>query len=282
MSDAELIAQARAASSRVVRGHLNPAMVERAVLVAVAGEELADRTWKSGFEAGEAAREEAARLLRERHGALNPRRGWLLWPSFLALLAAALAAVSATGLRIDPQVTAPLCGLLGLAVAVLSLVMVVVAGRRPLNAAFVRAQVPTVAATGLAAGLMLARAVEGWAALVAGGAVIALVVLAWIVIVRRRDPEGTRDIDTALQTAYADAAPVVAERAARAQREAEAALGPDRAAQTVRVRTAVLRDLAHEHPELADVASPAPAGGVIIQFLASRWLPLDMTEGWQR
>lgn len=92
----------------------------------------------------------------------------------------------------------------------------------------------------VAAVLMLSRTVGVWSVLAAVGAVVATLTLVRIAVVRRIRPEETRRIDTSLQVAYMDAAPVVREAADLAQREVLAELGPERAAQVVRVRTAVV------------------------------------------
>ena len=135
----------------------------------------------------------------------------------------------------------------------------------------------------VAAVLMLSRTVDVWSVLAAVGAVVATLTLVRIAVVRRiRPEEETRRIDTSLQVAYMDAAPVVREAADRAQREVLAELGPERAAQVVRVRTAVVDEVKTAHPALAEMSPEAPAGGFIIEGVTAKWLPLDMTEEWRR
>lgn len=273
MSDDALIAQTRAAAAQVVRGHLDAAAVERAALASVAGTELADRVWSEARQAAEAGKREAARLLRERFGARDPRRGWPNILVVVALIAAAFALVLATGIREIPSDTG-LSGWLGLLVAVLSAAVLLAGRAKPLSRAFIRTLAPAAVLLVITTVLLAVGGLPG--ALGAGiGAVVAAVAVVWIAVVRGRDAEATRDIDAALPTAYLDAGPAVRERAERVQRDLLAELGAERAAQVARVRDAVLAELADAHPEMRGRAG-LPAGAVIIDHLTSAWLPDDM------
>jgi hypothetical protein len=280
MHDDAKLEAARAAVARIVPGQVNPAMVERAVLVEVAGQEIADRVWQSAFAAGESGRAEAARLLRERFGPRNPRRGWLLWLLFGTLAGAALAAVFATGLRIAASDVGTVTSSLAVAVAVMDLLLLGVAGARPLNFAFLRAQIPTAILMVVAAGLLLAREVDIAAIVTTVSAVVAVGTAITVALVRRGRAEATHEIDTALQHAYADAAPVAFAAAEAAQRDLLSELGPEAAAEVVRIRSELFEG--RTEPAFGEISASTPAGGVIVQHLASSWLPLDMTDEWRR
>ncbi len=278
MRDDAGLHDARAAVARIVPGQVNPAMVERAVLVTVVGEEITDRMWRTALAGAALGRVEAARLLRERFGPRDPRRGWLLSLLFGTLAAAAVAATLATGVTASD--VGAVVGSLTVVIAILDLVLIAVAGARPLNFAFLRAQVPTAILTVVAAVLLLSRGVEVAAVVASASAVVAVGAAFAVAVVRRRRPDATREIDTALQHAYANAAPVAFSAVEAAQRELVTEIGVDAAAEVVRIRTLLFGE--RGEPGFAAVAASTPAGGVIGRHLVASWLPLDMTDEWRR
>ena len=277
MSDDALITHTRIASLQVVRGHLNAAYVERAAIDGVAGEGLADRTWHAARGVAESARREVNRALRERFGPRDPHRGWLGWLLFFTLLAAAFALVTALGVQRIPTDTG-VSGWLGLAVAAMDLLLLAVARTRTLNRAFPRALAPTpvlLAVTTVALVNGDLPGVEGALA----GAVVSFATLVWVVAVRHRDAEARHEIDMAIPMAYLNAAPLLREGVERIQNDVLAELGSDRAAQVVRVRDAVLAELATDHPKLRDAPTGVPAGALIIGHLTENWSPVYIPEG---
>ncbi|WP_413354403.1 hypothetical protein [Microbacterium sp. 1P06AB] len=280
MRDDAKLEAARAAVARIVPGQVNPAMVERAALVTVVGDEVADRGWQSAFAAGESGRVEAARLLRERFGPRNPRRGWLLWLLFGTLAGAALSAVFATGFRVEAADVGTVSASLAAAVALMDLLLLGVAGARPLNFAFLRAQIPTAILMVAAAGLLLTREFDIAAIVTTISAVVAVGTAVTVALVRRGQADATHEIDTALQHAYADAAPVAFAAAETAQQKLLSEIGPGAAAEVVRIRSELFAG--RTEPAFGEIAASTPAGGVIVQHLASSWLPLDMTDEWRR
>ena len=270
MSDDALIAQARADALRVPPAHLDPAKVDYIAIEVVAGAALAERTWHDARRVSEAARRAAWGRLRERFGARDPHRGWLNAFLFLTLIPAAFALVTALGVRGIANDTGA-AGWLGVAVAVMDAVLLAVARTRPLSGAFARALLPTpllLAATAIVLAVGDLPGVAGAAV----GAVVSAVTFVWVVAMRRRDPQAREEMDAAIPTALLDAAPLAREGAEKVERDLLTELGADRAAQVVRVRDAVLADLAPERPKLQDAEAGAPPGALIVGRLSSEWV----------
>jgi hypothetical protein len=269
-SDDALIAQTRAAALQVQRAHLDPAKVEYLTIRAVAGAALAERAWHDARRVSEAARRAAWGRLRERFGARDPHRGWLNAFLFLTLIPAAFALVTALGVRGVANDTGA-AGWLGVVVAVMDVVLLAVARTRPLSGAFPRALLPTPLLLAATAIVLAAGDLPGTAGAAVGAAVSAGT-FGWVVAMRRRDPQATLEMDTAIPTALLDAAPLAREGAQKVERDLLTDLGVDRAAQVVRVRDAVLADLAPDRPKLQDAEAGAPAGAFIVGRLSSEWV----------
>lgn len=276
MTDDDLTTQIAA-----VRGRIAPALpanvsargVELAAFWAVGRDELGQQTWHAARKAAEAARRSCWGLLRTRYGARDPHRGWLMFALLGAALGAAVAAVLASGFRLDPDDTAPAVVALALTAAAVDAVLLAVVRGRPVGRAAVRIQAVVTVAGVVAAAFEVSRGLSAPAVLTAGAAVVTVVTMAAVLIARARRRAETEEIDTAINVALADTKPEVAAVALRLQADTDAALRPDERSRIVALRTAVLADLAAEGITVASIADSVPAGGVIIDEQLATWVP---------
>ena len=280
MADDELARQIAAVRREIAPAlprNVDAKIVELAAFSAMGRRDLALRVWKDAREAGVAARRSNGRALRTRFGARNPN-GWLSFVAFGGALCAAVAAVLTSGLRFDPAETVIATGVLAVLAGVASLIVLLVAGGRPLNRSMIRIHGILTAGLVIAAALMLSRGPDVWVMVVAASAAVSVIGMVMVLVSRARDRLGTDEIDTAINAALADTKPEVAAVSSRLHAEVAAELGPQDAAKIVRLRTAVLSELASEGIPLAAVGSEAPAGSVIIDDLLGMWVP-DVLKG---
>ncbi|WP_127818671.1 hypothetical protein [Microbacterium sp. CPCC 204701] len=269
---AEQIAAVRREIAPALPKNVDPKTVELAAFSAVGRRELALRVWTDSREAATAARRSKGKALRERFGARNPN-GWLSFVAFGGALCAAVAAVLTSGFRFDPAETSAATAILAALAGVAGLIVLIVAAGRPLNRSMIRIHGIMTAGLVIAAALMLSRGPGVWAVVVAASAVVSVVGMVVILVSRARDHGGTEEIDTAINVALADTKPEVEAVSLRLQSEVATELGSQDAARIVRIRTAVLAELASEGIPVAAVHPEAPAGSVIIDDLLGMWVP---------
>ena len=268
----EQIAAVRREIAPALPKHVDAKTVELAAFSAVGRRELALRVWRESRDAATAARRSKGAALRTRFGARNPN-GWLSFVAFGGALCAAVAAVLTSGFRFDPAETEVATTVPAAVAGVASLIVLIIAAGRPLNRSMIRIHGIMTAGLVIAAALMLSRGPSVWALAVAGSAALSVVGIVMILVARARDHGGTEEIDTAINVALADTKPEVEAISLRLQSDVAAELGPEDAARIVRIRTAVLADLASEGILVAAVDPEAPAGSVIIDDLLSMWVP---------
>ncbi len=274
---AEQIAAVRREIAPALPKNVDAKTVELAAFSAVGRRDLALRVWKDAREAAVAARRSKGKAMSTRFGARNPN-GWLSFVAFGGALCAAVAAVLTSGFRFDPAETAIATTVLAVLAGVASLIVLLVAGGRPLNRSMIRIHGILTAGLVIAAAFMLSRGPDVWAIVVAASAAVSVIGMAMILVSRARDHRGTEEIDTAINVALADTKPEVEAVSLRLESEVAAELGPQDAARIVQIRTAVLADLASEGIPLAAVDPGAPAGSVIIDDLLGMWVP-DVLKG---
>lgn len=274
MPDEDLTAQiadVRRDIARAVPKHIDAKTVELAAFTAAGRSELGLRVWQEAGEAAKAARRSKSSALRTRFGARNPN-GWLSFVALGGALCAAVGAVLTSGFRFDPEETAVATTVLACLAAIASLLVLIVAAGRPLNRSMIRIHGVLTVGVVIAAALMLSRQMGTAATVVAVCALVAVVGYVVIFVSRARDHEGTELIDTALNVAVADTHPEVQAMSWRMQADAAEELGARDAERIVRLRTAVLADLASEGVTVAAIDPAAPAGSVIINDVLSTWV----------
>lgn len=261
------------------RAHIDAKEVERAAFGVVGHPELALRIWEDARDAAANAWRECRRRMRREYGARSPHGGWAVPVLFVALLAGAMSAAVASGLRSDPEQTEGLLAVLVGFSAVADLVVLVVAGCRPWNWAAVRMQIGLAVALGAAVAFQLSRS-EMWVMpLVIGGGVIGAGGMVLVLVVRAVRPEERIEIDTVINVAVERMQPELDARAAEIQAEASAVLGADDSERIVELRAAVLADLAADGIVLEPVPSGTPAGGAMISALMEHWHPYSRQKG---
>lgn len=251
------------------RSLLDAATAELAAFERVGRKDLGLETWHMAREAAEKARRDCWAGLRVQYGARNPHWGWSSFVLLAAALCAAVAAVLTSGFRFDPAETAIATTILA-AIAAFGDLLVVVASRgRPLNQGFFRPQLIVTIGLGLAAGFQLSRGMTT-APVVAGAAVIGIGALIAYFVGRARDPEGTEEIDTAINVALDRMRPEVDAIGARLQADVTAQLSALEQERIVGSRGAA--------PAGSNLSESTPAGGVIISVMLATWIPDAMRD----
>lgn len=243
---------------------LDAATAEMNAFERVGRKDLALETWHAAREAAEKARKDCWAWLRAEYGARNPHWGWVSFTLLAAALCAAVAAVLTSGFRFDPASTAVVATILAV-IAAFGDVLVILSSRfRPLDRGALRPQAIVTIALVLAAGFQLSRGLTT-APVVIGAAVIGVGALITYFVVRGADPEGTEEIDTAINVALARMRPEVAVIGERMQADLTAQLTESERVAIVGSRGPL--------PAGAPVDDRAPAGGVIIAVILGTWVP---------
>lgn len=231
--------------------------------------DLALETWHSAREAAEKARKDCWAWLRVKYGSRNPHWGWTSFVLLAAALCAAIGATLTIGVRFDPAETAIITTALAAAAAIGDLLVVLSSRFRPQNAGVLRPQAIVTVALVVAAAFQASRGLPT-APVVIGAAAIGIGALIVYFVARAADPEGTEEIDTAINVALARMRPEVAAIGVRMQADLTARLSESERAAIVGSRGPL--------PLGAPVDEGAPAGGVIIAVLLGTWIPEVLRE----
>lgn len=248
---------------------LDAATAELDAFDRVGRKDLALDAWHAAREAADTARRECWTALRAEYGARNPHWGWASFTLFVAAISAGVAGVLASGLRFDPANTAIIAAVLA-AIAALGALTVILSSRfRPMSDSASRPLLVVTIGLVAAAAFQLSHALTT-APVVGAAAVIGIGAFLTYFVVRARDPEGTAEIDTAINVAFARMRPEVAAIGERMQADLTARLTVSEQEGIVGMRGAI--------PEGAPVDDRAPAGGVIIAVLLGTWVPDALRE----
>lgn len=240
-----------------------PRDIELAAFTEVGRRELGLRVWHESREAAEQAWKDCRAHLRAEYGARNPHGGWLMTVLFIAVLLGAFAAVLASGFRTEPTETSGVLAALASVSSVADLIVLAVAGWRPLNWAAIRMQIGIGVTLGAAAAFQLSRPSMAVTPLVVAAGVIGLCGLALVLLVRAARPDERREIDTAINVAVARKQPEVDAIGVKIQARVLAELTPQEQERIVALRASWL----------SSSPSDVPAGGPIISAMLSDWVP---------
>jgi len=248
---------------------LDAATAELGAFERVGHKDLALEAWHAAREAADKARRDCWATLRAEYGARNPHLGWASLTLLAAAMCAGVAAVLASGIRFDPASTAIVVAVLA-AIAAIGVLAVILSSRfRPMSAGASRPLMVVTIGLVLAAAFQISRGLTT-APVVGAAAVIGAGAFLTYFVARGRDPEGTEEIDTAINVAFARMRPEVAAIGERMQADLTARLSVPEQESIVGMRGAI--------PEGAPVDDRAPAGGVIIAVLLGTWVPDVLRE----